>query len=284
LLFSSNVLFATTKDKIISVVVNGTTFKIYDDSVNEEGAILSYYNSTNKIQTGKLAEDVIAKVGDLKVKFKALTVITFYENGNIKCGGLAEDLTTDLGRFKANNFISFFEAGGIQIGTLAGNTKINGVLYKGLTQIILNSSGKVIEGNLANITKINGIDFSAKKITYYDSGNIHMGWLERNTVINGYEFKGLEIVSFYNSGKLIGSTLTKDVTVGKYKLQKNTFISFYESGNLKWGIPYGEFVESDGIKFLIDSRGVNFYESGKIQAGFLAEDVIINNIKSLLSG
>lgn len=279
LLFSSSILLATVNNKIITIVVNGTFFKVYDDSANKKGPTLSYYDRTNTIHTATLAEAVTAKVGALKVTFKELSVITCYENGSIAAGILAEDLTTNLARFKANRPISFLKSGGIQEGTLAINTKIGENFYLGLTKITFYSSGKVKEGYLANTTKINGIDFSAKKISYYVSGHIHTGQLAQNTVINGYEFKGSKVVSFYNSGIINEGTLATDIIIGKYTFQRHTVISFYESGNLKRGVPDREIIESNGIKFLIDSRGVYFYESGKVQAGYLAEDVVINNIK-----
>ncbi len=278
LLFSNSILLAAVDNKIIMIAVNGTNFKVYDDSNNEKGSTLSYYDRTKTIHRATLAEDITAKAGGLKVAFKGLTVITFYENGNIAVGVLAEDLITNSARFKMNRQIKFTESGEIEEGTLATAAKINGVFYKGLTKITFYSSGKVKEGYLANTTTINGIDYGAKKITYHDSGQVYMGRLEKNTIINGYEFKGSEIVSFYKSGKLNEGTLAEDIIIGKYTLPRNTEISFYESGNLKKGRPYGEFIESNGIKFLIDSRGIYFYESGKVQAGYLAEDVIISKI------
>jgi hypothetical protein len=123
------------------------------------GTEVSFYEN-GKIGRGTLADDTV--IGG--IKYKAGTKVLFYKNGKVETGTLAADTTIQGIKYKAGTFVRFnYRNGKVSQGTLAADTTIYGLKYKAGGDVMFHLDGKVEWGTLAADTSIQGIKYKAGK-------------------------------------------------------------------------------------------------------------------------
>jgi|GEM_PF-5374226 len=133
-----------------------TYFKIQEKNVLFKKGYVQVYTKSEAIASGSLAEDIVLKIQDKKVKLK--NYISLYEDRNVKSCRLKEDTV-----FKVQGKDIIFLTGGYERTEFYENGNIKVGLIKGKTTL------KTVGGKSVNVSANNTIKLNEKGllIVYY---------------------------------------------------------------------------------------------------------------------
>lgn len=124
--------------------------------------------------TGEIADGYVARGETVAgIDSEDNYPVFFYINGNSRLI-LPED-TVEVGgmKFLGDKLLSFYPNGVIWRGVLAEDTTIGGVVYKKKTSVLFYMSGIVWQGTLAKRTTIGTLDYPADtRVTYDERGRV----------------------------------------------------------------------------------------------------------------
>ena len=211
-------------------LINGILFK--------KGTEVDYDGSgKNRLSSGTLAKD--QKIGG--ATYAANTSVAFYESGKLMWGILQKN--TNIKGIKLKGLGYFFENGKIKSGTLAEDITIDNKNLIKNTQFSIDENGKLKNIIMPKEQIIQNIKLPAKTIVYfYETGEVHELTFQEDTNLNGIWFKGgyptIEVpdqiitarypVKFYKSGKILEGISAKNQIVQGQKIEKEKKIIFDE--------------------------------------------------------
>lgn len=182
---------------VINTVTNGTkvdtiyktSVTLYSNGMVQNGVIagqadiggVSYQGEASFYMSGALKIATLADNLDRNsVTLRAKTQVTYYENGSLESGSLADDVYVTVNKqeipLKKGRTVTFYPSGTLKTGILFDITKIGKVPYEKWTAIEFFESGQVKRGILAaDQLTIEGITFQAgQTIEFNEKGKLNI--------------------------------------------------------------------------------------------------------------
>ena len=207
-----------------------------------------FLRATGDVYTGILADDTV--IEGLGVKLRAGSRATFYPNGQLESGELAEDFTLGEIKFKAGTRIDFHANGTVACGTVAQG-KAHGLDLKPGSPISFHSNGQVamavfgtdltVEGSNVKLKAGSGVHFDA-------AGKVIEGVLVADTDVPGVQgakLKGGSTITFHSNGKVASGTLAAGFGRDNWSIAAGRDIHFDTTGTPLFEQPQAEPEEED---------------------------------------
>lgn len=211
-----------------------------------------------------------------------------YTNGALESGILANDSVVDGLPLRGNFWIRMNESGHIVSGFLSAEATVGGILLPAGTGFQLGSDGKVTglkPESPVSYAVAPGITFTPEWVFFHPNGRVSSGVVASvytNTASKIVAQAG-KVCGFYESGKLRFCTLAADASLSGMKIPAGSEVEFYENG-LPKRIQLSSDTRIGGILYRgtadnPDGSLVTFFETGKVETGYLAETTTINGMQ-----
>ncbi|MEE8637611.1 MAG: hypothetical protein V3T21_01040 [Candidatus Margulisiibacteriota bacterium] len=176
--------------------------------------------------------------------------VSFYENGMITSGVLADDTEIKGIEYMENSRLQFYENGQVERGYLADDTTIQDIEYAESTAVSFHENGKLSYGVLAEETTVQGNKFYEDSGLEFDkAGRLKTALLPKykkgsfklrlglpyypDTILQGIKFKAATAVKFHENGRVSEGSLAKNTILQGKTLKAGTLIKFDSSGQLQ---------------------------------------------------
>lgn len=251
-----------------------------------EGFTVDFHDN-GQIRSGTLFVD--QQIGDLF--FEGNTRVSFYDNGNVRSGCLARD--TRLGAlnilFSAGrkrliwqiNNIHFYRSGAVESGTLAEPLVVGGITLIEGTHIDLEEDGRVSGAALKDERIIHSEAFGpGTDVEFGEDGQISMRLRESSSIRRVFFHVGTE-VTFDREGKLLSARLSETTEIRGMMFQGSALwnmfglfpspVEFYDSGMVRSGTLAESITDEHGRTYR-SGEEIVFHRNGRVQKGCLESD------------
>jgi hypothetical protein len=238
------------------------------------GTELSFYDN------GQVACGAVANMGQRAPALASGSWVCFHPNGNLKSAELFTDHTIQgiLLRGTSAEPVepSFHDNGKLAHVTLRADTTIHGGVYKAKTDVWFHASGQLASGQLAADSPILGRTYLAgtKLMFHQTTGRVAEGTLGASAVISGNTYGPGTGVWFDEAGRVEKVRLLADTVINGITFRGNDVIPFYESGVAKQGVlaVATKLQEAD----FAAGTAVTFRRAGTLAEAYLSADTVIN--------
>ena len=253
---------------------------------------------------GTIIEDAVFTVQGKELMVNAVSVVWFYESGNLKYTTAIPEPTVFQVQGKEVLFtaqydvyvpMGFHENGHILRGSLAEETafEVQGKTVKVKGMVNFSDTDQLLYGWLTEDTTImiQGkpmVILADKTISFYENGVVkECGFFKKDTAFQVQDKMVLFTsyrtsspgMTFFNNGNIIYGSLAEDTAFtiqgNEVWLEGRSVVSFHKNGALSGGKLVKNTVLDVQDKKIVFKAGrglsIRFYESGVLQSGFLAE-------------
>ncbi len=210
---------------------------------------------------------------------------TLYTNGALESGYLAADAVVGGLPLRGGYFVRLNESGRPVSGFLSKKATVAGVSLDDGAGFLLDSDGKLVGIKPVATATYGGIAYSGEWVFFHPNGTVSSGFLANayTNSANGVVARAGTGCGFYVSGALRYCTLAGKACFGGDCIPAGSEVEFYESG-LPRLAQLSQPTRIGGILYQSlpgdpDRSVVVFFETGRVETGFLGENTKVNGIQ-----
>ena len=231
-----NILFKKGTEVIFSSS-GGLILKLSNDTnfngiIIPEGSTSVYVNEKGQLWHAELPIDTVFN----GVKYAKWSEVSFYKNGQVHTGKIAQSEIIQSMNFGPETRISFDEKGKLKSVKIYEDMIIQGIEFGPGDSISFREDGNLssIQLSYTANTVIQHINFRGSTyIDFYENGKIKTAFLKKDAIIQGVKFKaGKMVVKFFKNGQVKNGILAEDAVIQGTSLLAGRWVEFNKNGQL----------------------------------------------------